>query len=155
MELLQTPVEELLRRLFQGSVEWFRFFAKHSRCVHGKTRRAFKVTVLGVECQLEKSLMCPVCTERYLNEFSTLCASCERPIFPGTPVGKAGWEGATHPFIHLTKGCCDTMALYCGRWGGGNLITLHELDPEKYLAGTSSVAEHAFKSHRGVIENVD
>ena len=155
MEFFQTPVEELFRVLFQRSMTWLRFFTTHSHCVHGKTKHSFEVTVLGTKCKLEKSLMCPICTERHLNTFSTLCASCERPIFPGTHVGMAVQDGTAYPYVHLTRKCCGTTALYCGQWGGGNLITLHELDPEKYLVGTPSVASHALKSRRGVVENVD
>ncbi len=123
-------------------------------CIHGKTEYNLKVTVLGVECEFEKLPMCPSCTEQYLNKFSTLCASCKRPIFPGTPVGQA-WRGAPHPFTHLTFGCCASGALHCGRWDEGRLITLHELNPEKYPAGTLSVVGHAFNTGRMVIENVD
>ena len=123
-------------------------------CAHGKTKHNIKVWVLGVECEFEKSPMCPTCTEQYLNKFSTLCASCKRPIFPGTPVGQA-WHGAPHPFTHLTFQCCDTGGLYCGRWGEGHLVSLHELNPEKYPAGTPSVVGHAFSTGGVVIENVD
>jgi hypothetical protein len=123
-------------------------------CTHGKTRHNLKVTVLGVECEFSNSPMCSSCTEQYLNRFSTLCASCERPIFPGTPVGQA-WSGAPRPFTHLTSECCESGALYCGRWDEGHLITLHELSPAKYPAGTPSVVGHAFNTGDIVIENVD
>lgn len=160
-------------KLFQTIMEWFRkrgWLAKQSgyqptsqtdsasptekfTCTHGNTKHNLKVTVLGVECEFWESPMCPTCTEQYLNKFSTLCASCKRPIFPETPVGQA-WHGAPHPFTHLTFRCCDTGALYCGRWDEGRLIMLHELNPEKYPAGTSSVLGRAFKTGGMVIENV-
>jgi hypothetical protein len=123
-------------------------------CAHGKTKHNFKVMVLGIECEFKKSPMCPPCTEQYLNKVSTLCASCKRPIFPGTPVGQV-WHGAPHSFTHLTFECCDTGGLYCGQWGEGRLLTLHELNPEKYPAGTSSVIDHAVNTRGMVIENVD
>ena len=122
-------------------------------CTHKKTEDKIMVVVLGVECEFEESPMCPVCAEQYLNKFSTLCASCERPIFPGTPVGQA-WEGAPHPYTHLRPGCCETGALYCGKWDDGRLITLHELNPEKYPAGTPTVVGHAFNTGGTVVENV-
>ena len=102
-------------------------------CAHDKTKRNIKVKVLGIECEFEKLPMCPTCTEQYLNKFSTFCASCKWPIFPGRPVGQA-WHGAPYPFTHLTFRCCDTGGLYCGQWGEGRLISLHELNPEKYPA---------------------
>lgn len=122
-------------------------------CTHSKTGHILKVTVLGVECEFEKSPMCQVCAEQYLNKFSTLCASCKRPIFPGTSVGQA-WKGASHPFTHLNFDCCATGTLYCGVWGDGRLITLHELNPEKYPEGTPTVVGHAFNTGEMVIENV-
>lgn len=123
-------------------------------CTHGKTKRSLKVTVLGVECEFKGSPMCPPCTEQYLNRFSVLCASCKRPIFPGEPVGQA-WHDAPHPFTHLTLGCCDSGGFYCGRWGEGRLLTLHELNPEQYPEGTPSVVAHVFNTGTVVIGNVD
>lgn len=81
----------------------------------------------------------------------TYCAACGRPIFPGMPVGQA-WEEAQFPYTHLTFECCDAGALYCGRWGEGRLITLHELDPKKYPPDTTSLADHALKTGGIVIE---
>lgn len=119
-------------------------------CEHGATERNLKVTVLGVECEFPRSPMCPSCTGEYLNKFSTLCASCERPILPGTPVGQA-WNGAPHPCTHLAFECCDSGGLYCGRWGEGRLITLHELNPDKYPEGTTTVLAHTFNTGGVVI----
>lgn len=123
-------------------------------CEHGATERNLKVTVLGVECEFPRSPMCPSCTGEYLNKFCTLCASCERPIFPGMPVGQA-WTGAPHPCTHLGFDCCESGGLYCGRWGEGRLITLHELNPDKYPDGTATVLAHTFNTGGMVIENVD
>lgn len=162
MKFFQNPAEWLRERGWLPKQYGYQPTGQHEGanptekfvCTHGKTRHNFKVVVLGVECELEKSPMCPSCTEQYLNKFSTLCASCGRPIFPGTPVGQA-WHGAPHPFTHLAFGCCDSGGLYCGQWGEGRLLTLHELNPEKYPAGTSSVVGHAFNTGGMVIENVD
>ncbi len=123
-------------------------------CPHGKTEGTLEIIILGVKCNLiTGSPMCPVCTEQYLNKFSTLCAACGRPIFPGDPVGLA-WDGAPHPFTHLYYHCCDSGGLYCGVWGEGRLITLHELKPEKYPPGTASIVSHILQTKRPAIENV-
>ena len=144
-------------KLFQRMAEWLRRRSyrpakqddgaspiEKSACAHGKTDHPLVVTVLGIKCELERSPMCPACTEQYFNKFSILCASCHQPIFPGTPVGVA-WVGAPHPFTHLTFDCCESGGLFCGRWGEGRLLTLHEIDPEHFPADTASA----------VIENVN
>lgn len=126
--------------------------ASKRACNHGGPRRNLKMTILDVECEIEKSGMCGACTETYLNTVCTLCASCGRPIFPGDPVGQA-WVDAPHPHTHLTFDCCDTGGLYCGQWGEGRLITLHELDPKKYPAGASSMMDAAMQTGKPVVQN--
>ena len=123
-------------------------------CPHGGTEHGLRVTVLGVKCTLTRSPMCLYCTETYLNRYSTLCASCGRPIFPGTAVGRA-WINTPYLYTHLTLECCETAAFYCGRWEEGWLKTLHELNPEKYPEGTASVLDHAANTRGVVVENVD
>jgi hypothetical protein len=126
---------------------------KGPSCDHKRVRGDFTITVLGVECRFKKGLpTCATCSVEYLNKHSTICASCSEPIFPGNAVGVA-WRGADHPYTHLTFECCDTGALYCGYWGEGELITLHQLDPKKYPEGTSSVVSHAMNTGQMVIEN--
>jgi hypothetical protein len=114
----------------------------------------FKINVHGTECEIRRSPWIFEKTEKYLNEACTVCASCNKPIFPGMPVGKA-WIDAPHPFTHLSMDCCDTGSLYCGMWGDGRLITLHELHPEKYPAGISTVMSAAFASSgKPVYQNI-
>lgn len=102
-------------------------------CTHGKMKGKFHLNVLGVSCEIKitKKWFCPSCLHKYLNKYSTLCASCGRPIFPGEPVGVA-WKEAFHPYTHLTFKCCYTGEMLCGRWGEGMLVTLYELCPEEY-----------------------
>jgi hypothetical protein len=118
-------------------------------CEHGTVKGGFQVVVFGIEFELEESPLCPKCAEEYLNKFSTLCASCGLPIFPGTPVAQA-WIDAPHPYIHLSFSCGYCGGLYCGQWGEGCLITLHELNPKKYPFGTSSVAGYIFNTNGAV-----
>lgn len=123
-------------------------------CVHGGTKDPFMIEVLGFECYFDRGgPMCPDCTQMYLNEYSTLCASCKHPIFPTMPVAIA-WSGAQYPFTHLDMECCISFGLHCGVWGNGVLIPLHELYPEKYPPGTSSVISHVFNTGESVIHGV-
>lgn len=121
-------------------------------CGH-KGHLPFKVTVQGVKCELSEATLCKACAEPYLNKACTLCASCGRPIFPGEPVGVA-WDGATHPYTHLTFKCCASGGLYCGRWGEGRLVSLHDIDPERYPTGTGSIVGMVFSTGKEAIVNV-
>lgn len=121
-------------------------------CEHDKPAE-IEVTVLGVVCNIPEPPMCASCAERYLNQACTLCASCGNPIFPGNPVGQA-WQGAPHPYTHLTFDCCATGALYCGRWGEGKLITLHELEPDKYPDGSSSVMNVVLETGKPITQTL-
>ena len=108
--------------------------------------------VFGIDVFVRHEKLCSRCLEAYLNTYATRCAACGDPILPGEPVGQA-WVGAPHPHTHLTFDCSETGGLYCGRWGQGRLITLHEIAPEKYPEGTTTVMSHAFRSGGVIIEN--
>lgn len=100
-------------------------FCEHCFCEHDSKPHDFDVVVLGSICRINSSTMCETCTSKYLNRFSTICASCKRPIFPGTHVARS--KVAEHEFTHLSFDCCQSGALYCGKWVG-RLITLDELN---------------------------
>ncbi len=120
-------------------------------CTHGKMEMGAEYIVLGRKIGLMHSPMCHFCTTQYLNRFSTLCATCLEPILPGTHVGLA-WTGALHPFTHLTFGCCETAGLYCGLWGEGRLVTLAEINPQKYDKGATTVLGQVFSSGKAVTD---
>jgi hypothetical protein len=109
------------------------FLGEKRQCGHGRFIKSsvHKVTVLGIECSVASSDCSKLCAEEYLNKFSTLCAECEEPILPGDPVGQA-WEDASHPYTHMR--CAQSAALFCGKWGEGRLISLHEMNPARYPA---------------------
>ncbi len=123
-------------------------------CSHGAAKRPFKVLVFGAEIMLDKAPMCEACAGEYLNRYATLCGSCEKVIFPGEPVGQA-YIGAPYPLTHLTMECCPSGALYCGKWGEGRLITLHELDPEQFPEGAASAMSHVMSTGRIIATHVD
>ena len=122
-------------------------------CPNSIVKDKFKVMVKGHKIEIEDSLLCFSCAEKHLNKYSTFCASCEKPIIPGTKVAEA-WIGAKYAFTHLTFNCCLAGALYCGEWGEGRIITLHELNPDKYPPGTSSAIAHAINAKQTVVENI-
>lgn len=121
-------------------------------CPHAKPDKAFAVNIGGRKFQIRPDSICPDCVQPYFNSVGTTCAACLGMILPGEPVAKA-WVGAKYPYTCMGWDCCESGVLYCGQWGEGKLITLHELDPEKYPAGTSSVVSHVMNSGQVVTEN--
>lgn len=114
-------------------------------CDHDKSSSPSIVEVHGMKVGVEVAEICSGCIEKFLNRYSTRCASCNGPILPGMPVGQA-WTGAKHPHTHMSFDCTESGGLYCGRWGQGRLITLHELEPDTFAPGTSHVMAHVLKT---------
>lgn len=124
-------------------------------CGHDWPKGDAIVKVYGHEVGVtDKIPVCPACFEAWLTKYATRCASCEYPILPGMPVGQ-GWVGAKHPYTHLTMGCCDSGGLYCGMWGQGRLITLHELDPEKFPKGATNAMDAVLKTGKPIFQKFD
>lgn len=109
-------------KFFKRKHDVFTIPKKGLTCPHRK-RKNFVIWVKGTKCKFRSSPLCPSCTEEYLNKYSTICAKCGKPIFPGTPVAVASWEGALYPYTHMTFDCGEPAA-YCGTWGEGKLIGL-------------------------------
>lgn len=125
-----------------------------SQCSHPRPEGPVKVTVLGVELEFESVPMCLPCAEQYLNQHSIRCVACQEPITPGTPVCDGAYRKDGHiAYVHVN--CAGTLAGYCGVWGEGRRITLHELKPEKYPEGTFSVVSHVVVTRQSVVEGID
>ncbi len=147
--------------LFKAMKSWFHKLNQRGKkpdalmaaCPHGAAKHRFTVLVFGMERSVDKSPMCEFCTGEYLNRYATLCGECERIIFPGDSVAQA-CMGASHPYTHLTTECCPSGALWCGTWGEGRLITLHEIDPEEFPHGTGSAMGHVMASGKMLIRNI-
>jgi hypothetical protein len=121
-------------------------------CDHPKATEPTVITVKGEKIKYDLGAkICPRCAEDWLSQASTVCAKCNGIIVPGMPVGQA-WIGAKHPYTHFISDCCEVGALYCGLWGAGRLVTLHELNPERYPTGTGSVLSHVAKTCETVTE---
>lgn len=130
-------------------------FPNGRSCPHGPATGVVTVLILGELCEFDSPPMCKECTEKYLNKYATTCIACKMPILPGDPVGDP--SGALTPigskFAHLADGCCDTGGFYCGNWGEGRLVRLHEIDPKQFPEGTTTVMALAFTSGEPVVVN--
>lgn len=117
-------------------------------CNHTPLNEWAIIGIFGQVCEVEKSSMCFSCTEKYFNTFSTICAACGIYITPNSLVAQA-WDGSKYPFTHLDSGCCDNLVnLFCGKWGEGRLITLHEINPEDFPdKAPRSYASHKLRKH--------
>lgn len=111
------------------------------RCIHGEESRKFTVMVHGTSCEFESSQICAGCLEAYLNVVSTICASCLKPILPGTPIG-AAWIDAPHPHTHDTAKC-GQPGFSNGIWGEGRHLKLGEVyDFVEYAGGTALIPKN-------------
>lgn len=95
-------------------------------CPHGKSVASFQVIMNNDQkVEVDSSPFCPQCTADYFNKYSTTCAVCKEPIVPSMPVAMAP-DGLEFPYVHLLDKCCEDKDLFCGRWGEGELVPLHE-----------------------------
>ncbi len=118
-----------------------------ARCDHPKATTPELLVVFGTTVGRigPASPLCTACLQAWLERHSTRCASCDGPICPGMPVAQA-WIGAPHPYTHMNFICTETAGLWCGRWGRGRLITLHETEPGTYASGTANAMAHELKA---------
>lgn len=108
------------------------------KCGHNPSSRDRTMVIQGKEYLLRESPLCHACTEKYLNEASTVCATCGGPIVPDDLVAISDIH-SPFPYTHATAECSDDPGLWCGKWGVGTLIALHELNPEEFPEGTPSL----------------
>ncbi|MFH1048013.1 MAG: hypothetical protein V1738_06985 [Patescibacteria group bacterium] len=84
-------------------------------CAHRPARGNVEVDVHGWRVFVPPSLACPDCLERWLNEASGVCATCQAPILPGDQVMFTALG-----YVHYRFGCyegeVDSMPL---TWGCG------------------------------------
>jgi hypothetical protein len=104
-------------------------------CPHEKQEGLIFVKVLGHSVEIKDSPYCKECIEKFLNENSTICTHCEKPIYPGEPVGASGIK--KNLYTHLTFKCCRSGGLWCGTWGLGKLIKIEETHDMKESGETS------------------
>jgi hypothetical protein len=111
----------------------------------------FTITVRGVEFMMGSNKLCPACVQKDCEDNGTTCAICGGPIVPGMQVGVAP-NSSPHDFsfTHMRQGCSPGVFTICGRWGRGRLITLHELNPEKFPEGTITPAHAALVGRRKI-----
>lgn len=124
-----------LRTLATWRPQWLLRSSELALCGHERARRSFKILVRHTIITVDRTPYCPACTCNYLERFSTLCAVCLQPILPGESVAR-GPSTATHPYTHIGKRCCDSLALHCGTWNEG------ALSPKGERVGKHVVAIH-------------
>jgi len=121
-------------------------------CTHPKAAKPFTITVKGCRITLKNAPFCPECSATYLDSVATVCGACKTPILPDMPVALNGCKNQKkHPYTHLNRNCCPSGGLYCGTWGEGELMTLHELDPKKFPAGSASIAHAVVKTGKTIV----
>ncbi|MEY4744972.1 MAG: hypothetical protein RL272_917 [Candidatus Parcubacteria bacterium] len=125
------------------------------RCGHPLPSAAATVTVFGTPVGTlgPDAPICAACMQTWLERHSTRCASCGGPICPGMPVGQA-WVGAPYQHTHMNFDCTESGGLWCGRWGRGRLVTLHEIDPEKYAPGTANAMAHVLRTGKPSVDDI-
>ncbi len=109
-------------------------------CTHEKVRGSFTIRVKGVDVVRTSSERCPACVQACAEQCSTTCAVCTRPIVPGMLVGRSG--RTDFPLVHDDT-CVEDPNDFCGQWGEGRLIGLHEFNPHKYEPGTITLHDVA------------
>lgn len=103
----------------------------------------YDVLVLGEVVKVGHPELCRECIEKSLNEFSTKCDACGCVIMPGMAVAVSCQKkefSKGYPYTCMGWDCCIGLA-YCGVWGMGRLVTLHELNPDKYAAGCAHIGD--------------
>ena len=114
----------------------------------------YEVTVLGQPVTVGHPDLCKECIEKSLNVFATRCDCCGEPILPGMPVAVSCQKpeySKGFPYTCMGWDCCVCGIAYCGVWGMGRLVTLNELNPEKYAPGCSNLASAVINGPPGEV----
>ncbi|MEA3249435.1 MAG: hypothetical protein U9Q03_03695 [Patescibacteria group bacterium] len=120
-------------------------------CDHEPDSGAVCVTVSGFETTViipDDVKCCKECFESWLNLHATTCSVCGEPILTFKSVAEIS-PFSNPPFAHMRPMCCRYPSKYCGMWGPGRLISLHELHPDQISPGTRTIADHAMQKNPG------
>lgn len=120
-------------------------------CSHEPHRGYARVNVHGHEVDVrppDGSGICLTCFQKWLDRHATTCAVCGEPILPGSSVAERS-PFDDPPFVHMRPMCCRYPSKYCGKWGAGRLISLHEMHPDHIPPGTRTLADHAMRKNPG------
>lgn len=118
------------------SIEKYPEIFPKNYCPHEKQKGLMLVKVLEDSIELKDFPYCKECAEKFLNEYSTVCNVCKKPIFPGQSVGISGDK--EHPYTHLTFSCCPSGGLWCGMWGMGELLGIDKTHEKKDLGKSNT-----------------
>ncbi|MBU0624975.1 hypothetical protein KKF05_01390 [Patescibacteria group bacterium] len=112
------------------------------KCQHQRQPGSFTRVVLNqiIKVRLPASVpLCRDCFIAYLIRYATSCTVCNGHILPGDPVAEIPIANQLC-LAHRTKHCARYVDRYCGIWGQGRLISLHELMPDIIPAGVRTMA---------------
>lgn len=120
-------------------------------CDHPPESGWVEVTVLGHKMWMDlpsELAVCRGCFEKWLNRHATTCAACGEPILTGRSVAERS-PFDDPPFVHMRPMCCRYPSKFCGKWGQGRLISLHEMYPDQIPPGTRTIADYAMLKNPG------
>jgi len=132
-------VEHHFSRLEQSGVTGAEPDFGEFNCTHPRRPGKFTTVVLSRAVTMVMPASIPLCREcftGYLNKYATICGACGGLIFPGEMVAERPVEGNPNAIVHRVKKCCFYADNWCGMWGQGRLISLHELQPETFPSGS-------------------
>ncbi len=107
-------------------------------CSHENRPGKHTVTIFGQILQLTVPDNCPLCRDclvAWLVKYSTTCACCGGLILPYEKVAERPVEGNPFGLVHYSKRCAYYADNWCGVWGQGRLISIHELHPQIFPEG--------------------
>ena len=136
---MHLDTEHYFSRLEQCHVPGAKPDFSEFNCSHTRRPGQFTTTVLMRTTTIvmpDSIPLCRKCFTAYLNKYSTLCGACGELIFPGEHVAERPVKGNPNAIVHRVKKCCLYEDNWCGTWGQGRLISLHELQPELFPEGS-------------------
>ncbi|MFH1047699.1 MAG: hypothetical protein V1738_05325 [Patescibacteria group bacterium] len=110
-------------------------------CNHRREQNNQPITLIVREQKVELIMpvdipLCSKCFAEYLSKYSTTCGKCGGIILPGEKVAERPFENNPRTLVHLSVECSLYGDNWCGIWGQGRLVSLHELYPQLFPAGT-------------------
>jgi hypothetical protein len=115
------------------------------RCTHRHDASPRSIPICEERVDLDDDIpACADCISALLVNNGTVCASCDYRILPGDDVA-AIKPGA---YAHLRTGCCDDLSRYCGVWGQGKLLSLHDMYPTAFPGGSGHTLDRQIFARR-------
>lgn len=130
---------ELLSRKDQTGLPGARPDFSEIECGHPSENKTAQATILGQKIRVTLPPSVPLCFNcfvRWLNLHSVKCEKCGQVILPGEKVSEIHDSSGHKLIVHHNVDCAQNSANWCGIWGQGRLVSLHELYPGIFPKGT-------------------